>query len=436
MNAILMLPVIDGPIPWIFGALSIAALIVLLVRRLTRRWVLLALAGMLVGAVIGYVVYLWGNSTRAFGGFLPPEVSWWLIASFAAAGLALASLWRTRWWRRTVAIIAVPVFLITGGLGINAYFGLDRTVADVLGIVISKPIVLPTDSPSPTPSASPTPAGPLWATWRPPADMPHLGSIGTVTIPGVVSGFKARQAGLYLPPAALVANAPQLPLLIFMMGYPGTPAPERIGAVMQTFAAAHHGLAPIVIIADQIGTVGGDPACADSKHYGQAQTYIMTDVVAWARAHLNVNPDPKYWAIGGYSNGATCAIKYATLAPTEWASILSVSPEEYPGVDYSARVIRNVYEGNRAAWEAAKPVNLLATRHGTLGGLWAVVTTGSLDTVFGPGTRRLAEAMKAAGIDTNVLTIPGVGHVGDNFPAGVEAGMTALYPRLGLAPAG
>lgn len=429
LDPLLHLRVIGGPVPWIVGALALAAAGYLLIGRPTRQRVLRLIIGLLGGAVVGFAVYQWGTVTRSFGGSLPLEVAWWLVAAFAGVGLAVANLWKSRWWRKAVAIVSIPVFLVWGGLGINAYFGLNPTVADVLGIVDSKPIALP---PLPAkPAAAPT--SPLYTTWSAPSGMSSRGEVGVVDIPNTASRFAARNAGIYLPPAALVAHAPALPVVVFMMGYPGNPAPNRVAEVVQKSAASHQGLAPIVVVVDQVGT-GGDPACADSTQLGNAKTYVMKDVVDWIDTHLNIIHDKRYWTLGGYSNGATCAVTFAALDPDRWGNVLAVSPEEFPGSEYSDKVIQGVYNGDRAAWEAAKPSTILAGAKGRLDDSWAVLTTGQLDTRFGTATKRLAADLKNAGVRVDLITIPGVAHVGENFPKGLGAAFERLYPRLGLAP--
>jgi len=54
-------------------------------------------------------------------------------------------------------------------------------------------------------------------------DLAAAGVVSTVVIPGSVSGFAARPAWVYLPPAALVRNPPALPVLVLLHGQPGSP---------------------------------------------------------------------------------------------------------------------------------------------------------------------------------------------------------------------
>ena len=428
MDALLTMQIIGGPVPWILCALSAVCALLLLLRKPSPRWMIASAAGILSGALVALVFVLIADATAMFEIPLPIEVAAWSIATFAAVGLAIASLWKSRWRRKLLAAVGIVVFAITGVVQVNAVFDLNPTVGDLLGVVVRHPITLPKAHAT----AAPTDGQPLAATWVAPANMPSTGRVGTVTIPATVSKFSARPAGLYLPPAALVKNPPALPLVIMMMGYPGTPNPAPISAVMNKFASEHQGLAPIVVVADQIGQ-HGDPACADSAKLGHAATYIKTDVLDWAKAHLHIIRDPRYVVIAGYSNGATCAVKFAAQDPKAFGNVLSVSPEQYPGMHYSQTVIQTVYGGDRSSWEADKPETILADHSGSYSGVNAVITTGALDTAFGPATRSLAGAARAAGMHVSLLTIPGVAHVGKNLSAGLTDGFAQLAQVLGLA---
>jgi enterochelin esterase-like enzyme len=425
---ILTLPIIQGPVPWICYAVAIAFALYLLIRRPTLIWVLTALIGILAGAAVALGIFLYANTSDAFGDPLPTPVLWWAMATFAGIGLAVVNLWRSRWWRKVIAAVGIVVFAVTGTIGVNAFYGLDPTVGSLLGIIANKPIVIPTNSPAPTRTST----EPLYKTWKPPADMPAKGTIGTQVIPATTSGFKARPAGIYLPPAALVKDAPALPVIIFMMGYPGNPDPSYIGATLDAYAAKNNGLAPIAVVADQIGT-GGDPACADSKAYGNAETYITTDVVNWVKANLNVIPDTSEWVIGGYSNGGGCAIKYGVKDPQEWQNIIDISGEPFPGSEDAASVTQKIYGGSSAAFDAAKPVNIMAAHPGAYSRMNAVFTAGGNDPTYMAAAKTVSDAARAAGMNVSLQIIPGAGHVGDALTTGLDLSVGWMYPLLGLS---
>jgi len=432
-DALLTIEIIDGPLIVVLYILSIVAIIYLLLRRPTARWIATALVGILAGAVIGAATVLIVNTLGAFGEPLPVPADIWVIVTFAALALAIVNLWWSRWWRKVIAAVSIVVIALTGTLAVNAYFGLNHTVGALFGIVTGKPI----DGFGPVNTATADPTKPLYETWKPPADMPKTGKTGILTgkdaIPNTLSGFKARDASLYLPPAAQVKNAPRLPFVLMMMGQPGTPDPQYIAAVLDKYAAQHQGLAPIVVVADQLGDPSLDPVCADSTKYGKVHTYLTQDVVNWAKTNLNILHSAKYWTIAGYSNGGACAFQMGAQSPDVWGNILDISGDEFPGVETQDATIRDVFGGNKAAFDAAKPTSILAAHKGTYSGSDAIFTVGQNDPGFIPGADRNAKAAKAAGMTTTYYVVPGAGHVVDALNGGLTKGFEVLYPRLGLS---
>jgi enterochelin esterase-like enzyme len=429
MDDLLELPIIAGPVPWIVYGAAVAFALYLLIRKPTVRWVVTAALGIVIGAAVGLGIFIWGKLTGGLGDPLLDAVMWWAMATFGAIGLAVVNLWKSRWWRKVIAIIAIPVFAAAGTIGINAAYGLNPNLGDLIGIVGGKPIVKPTPH-----ATNGAPAQPIYETWKPPADMPKQGETGSQPIPGVVSGFQARNAGIYLPPAALVSNAPPLPLMIMMMGEPGSPDPTYVSGVANTYAAQHEGLAPIIIVADQLGGENTDPACADSKAFGNAATYIKTDVVNWARKNLNIIDDPRYWIMAGYSNGGGCAVKYVAQEPTVFKNLIDISGEVYPGSEDPQSVTDTIYGGSAAAFDAAKPINIMqAAPKGTYDGITAFFSAGQLDPQFQGEATQVSNAARGVGMNVTYTVIPGVGHVGNNVPDALTAAFALFYPVLGLS---
>ncbi|MDQ1127949.1 alpha/beta hydrolase-fold protein [Microbacterium sp. SORGH_AS_0888] len=424
---LLTLELINSPIVWIFVALAVALALVVVLVRPWRGWrLLIALA---VGAIGGYVAVIGLEALGAFDGPLPGSASIWAAGGFALAAVGVVGAFSRPWWRRALAVVLVLVALVAAGLGVNRSYGLTHTLATILGIQALE------SAPLPAATASSDDPATLFQTWTPPADMPAKGRVSALSdaerIPD--TGFAARDAALYLPPAALVAHPPKLPLIVFMMGQPGTPDPTSLAAALDAFAAAHHGLAPIAIVVDQLGSINADPACHDSDKYGKVSTYINTDVPAYARTHLNIVDDPAYWVIGGYSNGGACAFAYAAQYPQLWGNLMDVSGNEYPGSEHVAKTTQEVFGGDAAAFEAARPTSWLTRNAGSYGGHAAVFTHGDQDATFGPGQVANAAAAKAAGFTVYETTLPGVNHTGPALDLGLRFAIDSLGPRLGLA---
>ena len=288
------------------------------------------------------------------------------------------------------------------------------------------------------PLPGPDPTAPLSNTWRAPATMPKHGAVvpltGALEIPST-AGFAPRTASLYLPPAALTQNPPSLPLIVFMMGQPGSPDPGPISEAMDRLAAEHHGLAPIVIVADQLGAPDNNPACVDSAAFGGVEQYFTTDIPNWARTHLRLVKDPSDWTIAGFSNGGGCALAWGLAHPDVWGNVVSLSGESYQGTEFPDEVLHQVFGGDDAAYEAAKPATTAAQNAGRFAGHAAVFTAGDQDPVFTEQTKLSAQIAHDAGFETSWFAIPGADHTGALVP-GLLRAFPVLYPRLGLAPQG
>jgi len=414
--------------PWLIGALcvaSIALTLYLLVRRQPSRWPLWAALAMAAGAGSAVAFAIFARKADLFGMALPWQAIAWGMAGLAAVGVAVANFWRASWRRRMLAAASIPVVLLTTTLGINAYYGLNPTVASFLHIQINRPVTV-------TGVTGPDAGGPLYQTWQPPADMPSTGEQGTIEIPATTSGFAARTAGIYEPPAARTAHPPRLPLVIMMLGQPGDPDPQYIAKILDAQAQKNKGLAPYVLVVDQLGDPTKDPACADSTAYGNVETYVTRDVVDFART-LPVQQAPGEWTIVGYSNGGGCAFKYAAEHPDIWGNVLSVSGEIVPGSEHPDETIADVFGGSAAAYTAAAPTSILSAHVAAYPDEWALFTAGQNDPAYIDQARRAAAAAAKAGWNVDSFVVPGAGHVVDALEGGLAEGFARLYPRLGLS---
>ncbi|WP_427016912.1 alpha/beta hydrolase [Pseudarthrobacter sp. P1] len=426
-KAILDTVVSDGPVLWLgFGVFAVVFAVLFL--RPSTRWTVRALAAVAAGALVGAAaIWLLDGVVDAFKVPLPRLAWFWGVLGTAALGLAAANFRGVPRWRTVVAIVAVPVFALVAALGVNAGFGLNKTLGSVLGISTEDTIDLR------PPTASTAPDGPLYQHWSAPAGMPAKGTTGVKDIPATVSGFVARPAGIYLPPAALVEHPPKLPFMVLMMGQPGAPDPQYVAGVLDAFAASHQGLAPIVVVADQIGPDMDDTLCLDTARFGKVETYINTDVATWAKANLNILTDRAHWVVGGYSSGGQCALSFAIKHPQLWGNLLDISGELFPGAEDPADNLATIFGGDQSAYDAQKPLALMA---GKTFDTTAVFTAGDQDTVYARAAAEVAAAAKAAGMATTLSLVPGAGHGGEALTEGLHDGFGVLYPRLGLSPRG
>lgn len=431
-NWLLNLDIIEGPLPVGVWVLSGICVVVLLFRPLKRSWLLRALIGVLGGALIGVVVVFLANVTNVFDARLPSSVVWWVGGAFAAIGLAVASMWDSGIGRRIVAGALIVLSLVSATFGVNASFGIYRTLGSMLGISALESV----DALS-GPGSGASAGGPVYASWNPPADLPAKGKVGLLTgataIPST-AGFTPRDASIYLPPAAQVQDAPALPFVVMMMGMPGDPDPSFIAAALDDLAAKNRGLAPIVIVADQLGDPNHDPVCADSAKYGGVSTYFNQDIVTYAKTRLNIIDDPKYWTIAGYSNGGACAFTWGTQHPEIWGNIISISGDDFPGAEIQSQTTQEVYGGDSQAYDAAKPAAWIEKNKGRFDGHVAIFTAGENDATFLPYATANAALASDAGFTTTLYVVPGADHFASAVQGGLAKAFEVLYPVVGLAP--
>ncbi|MFE1665868.1 alpha/beta hydrolase [Microbacterium sp. P02] len=425
---LLSLELLDSPVLALTAAATALLLLIVVLPRPRHPWRFVFGAG--AGAVLAFATLAVVDVTQAIGDNVLPAAGAWVSVGFAAVGLSVAGVLTRPWWRRLVALAAAALALCATVVGVNFAYGIDHNLSAILGVQSAPAVTLPALT---TDDADQT----LFSSWKPPAGMPQQGMVGALSGANAIPspGYAAREPAIYLPPAALVENPPKLPLLVFMMGQPGSPDPTSLAIALDDYAAAHQGLAPIAIVADQLTDPERDPACRDSAAYGAVSTYFNTQIPAFALAKLNIDPDPATWTIGGYSNGGSCAITWAAQHPHIWGNVIDVSGNEFPGSETGAETTAAVFGGDTAAFEASKPANVMAAAPpGAYRGHTAVFTAGSDDEEFGPGQERNARAARDAGFTVTFEKIPGAGHTGEALDQGLALSLDAMGKAWGLAP--
>ena len=119
----------------------------------------------------------------------PAPSSLWIWIGLSGLAVAVAVLgWRgSRWWRRGVSLLAIPLCLLGAGVALNLWVGYVRTVQDAWNQVTAGPLPDETDM------------GTVMAMRGKGA--PAHGALVRVSIPDDGSGFKHRTELVYLPPA-------------------------------------------------------------------------------------------------------------------------------------------------------------------------------------------------------------------------------------------
>jgi S-formylglutathione hydrolase FrmB len=420
-------PLTSGVAPPLLLTTGGLALLFLITRRHDRRWwyilgTVAAAATVLVGLLMVTTVLL-----APFPDPLPGVVWWAIGVAAATAGVAITLL---RGRRRPLSGIGVALSAVlvvaAAGNQVNVQFGQFPTPRSLLGLPASNQVDMGRLSPAAAVTVSRPNGRALDATWRAPAGMPPSGAVSEVSIPGTVSGFAARPAWLYLPPAYLASPRAQLPVLVLLAGQPGSPRDWLDGgglaATMDRFAAAHHGLAPVVVVPDNLGSVIANPLCLDSR-LGRVQTYLTLDVPAWVQTHMQIDGTPGSWAVGGSSAGGTCALQLALNAPALYPTFLDVSGQTGPTLGDRARTVAAAFGGNTSAFAAVEPLDQLARhRYAVTSGCFVV---GSADTLYRPQAQQVTAAARHAGMNVRYQEVPG----GHDWRVGAQA-LDAALPWL------
>jgi S-formylglutathione hydrolase FrmB len=422
----------DGPVYWSAWVLGAAAAVYLVWRPQAvgrRRWYLgvaaaLAVAAGLVLLVHWILIYL----TSVFPDDLPSLVLAWVYAGVTALLVVLLRLRADSWRRRTLDILALLTVVLLAAVQINAYFGLNRTVADLTGTALTRIPPLEQElQRQPGHSALPL------AGWTPAGELPPDGVIRAVSIPGTTSGLQTRTSYVYLPPAYFAANRPSLPVLVLVPGQPGGPADWLSGGAllprMAGFANRHGGVAPVVVVVDPNGSQSANTLCMDSD-LARADTYLAVDVPHWISATLDVDTDARQWAVGGFSFGATCAVQLVTRHPDVYTGFLAFASEREPALAKERqKTVDAAFHGDTAAFDAQLPLTLLKERR--YEGKVAYFAAGATDPEFVANLQTLATAARGAGFTVESDVVQRTGHSWDMLTPGMDNGLELLTRHWG-----
>ncbi len=213
-------------------------------------------------------------------------------------------------------------------------------------------------------------------------------------------------------------------------GQPGGPddwlLAGRLADVADAFAAAHDGLAPVVVVPDSTGSPFGNPLCLDSR-LGAAETYLADDVPEWVAAHLQVSGR---LAIGGFSFGGTCALQLAVRRPDVYPTFLDISGQAEPSLGDHARTVQDAFGGDEDAFRLVEPLAELAGKRYPTSAGWLAV--GRDDPDFRPQDEQVAAAARAAGMQVTLDEPPG-GHSWSMASDALGRALPWIAARTGLA---
>ncbi|MCW3767300.1 esterase family protein [Paenarthrobacter sp. PAE-2] len=431
MDFIADISLVQGPVLWCAWTAGAAGGLYLLwgrgVRWALRAVIAVLLAAAVVAAVHWFLVYVF----YIFPGTLPWEIMAWSVAGVGALLLWLVRLRGPRWRGKAAATAALLGVLLLSAVQINAYFGLNRTVGDLLGTAVAR--IQPLETGLMRQPGGPAPTN--LDNWTSPGNLPSVGLLRKAAIPGPRSGLNMREAFIYLPPAYRGTQRPALPVLVLFSGQPGGPADWLTGGALRSqldrFAAAHNGLAPVVVVVDPNGSANGNTMCMDSR-IAQADTFLSQDVPAWISQTLDVDNDPRQWAVGGFSFGATCAVQMGTRHPDLYPSVLAFASEQEPALAKERQKTIDVsFGGDTASFEAQTPLQLM--KQGNFAGKTAYFAAGAKDPEFLGYMEVLSAAAGEAGFMIETREIANTGHSWDMASRALPGALDFMAVRWGIS---
>lgn len=436
------LSLISGAVPIVSAMLGALAVLFLLLRRSLRWWifaVITAMAALALSALSCWAVihvFFWWAEDLPFSMVLYLALLMWVLtlgSTTALGGLRRrrSARGRTSAVRRSLACVATVVLILFVGIQVNASFGQYPTV----GSLLNPPIAIAEAAPPRMQLAvgSHFMATPVSARWHGAADLPTAGTVFATKIPGLVSGFQARDAMVYLPPAYAASQRPVLPVLVLVSGQPGAPEAwlhsSDLVKTLDSYASRHEGVAPIVVIPDPNGSSSANTMCLNSS-LAQADSYMAQDVPNWIKTHLDADTNHAHWAIGGFSYGGTCAVQQVTRHPDVYSSFLAVSPEKEPALTVDRKLtIDRAFKGDAAAFDAQVPLTLLAKNRYPLVRGW--FAAGAQDAQYSANVKILEKAARQAGMTIESASYPG-GHSWSVVNAALPKGLAFTFVGIGL----
>lgn len=388
------LSLMHGWVPVVVQTLAVAMLAGALAGRSRRRLVWELPVVVAVGVILVAGAH-WFIGSAGVAGDAPPVGLWIRIGLAGSAAAIVAVGWRgVRCWRRVVAVLAVPLCVLSVALALNGWVGYFPTVHALWTQVTAGP--LPNQADRATVAA-------MQRTGVTPAN----GVMVPVTIGSQASGFKHRGELVYLPPAWFATTPPpSLPVVMMIGGEFNTPSDwVRAGDAVSTvdrFAAGHGGYAPVLVFVDAGGAFNIDTECVNGSR-GNAADHLTKDVVPFMVADFGVSPNRSHWGVAGFSAGGTCAVDLTVMHPELFSAFADIAGDLGPNSGTTAQTIERLFGGSPDAWARFDPVTVI-TRHGPYQGV-----SGSFSVVAGQdgAANTLCGLGRTLGIVCAVTTVPG-----------------------------
>jgi S-formylglutathione hydrolase FrmB len=343
---------LTGWLPLTIEIVAVVALVAVVGWR-TRRWRLIWVPiSVLVGVGVALAAWAYMNSEGLASD--PAPFTLWVWTAVFGAAVAVAVLgWRgSRWWRRGLSVLAIPVTLLAACVSLNQWVGYYPSVQAAWGAVTAGALPHQIDA-SELPSLRNT--------------TQDTGKVVEVDIPKDASGFKHRSEYVYLPPAWFAGpTPPKLPVVMMIAGEFNTPADwMRSGNAMpiiDDYAKTHGGQAPIFVFVDVGGSFNNDTECVNGPR-GNAADHLTEDVRPFVVSQYGASADPNQWAVVGWSMGGTCAVDLTVMHPDLFRTFEDIAGDHGPTAGTKQQTIDRLYGGDASQYDRFDP-RAVMTKHG------------------------------------------------------------------------
>ncbi len=319
-----------------------------------------------------------------------------VLTLLALVGLLLRAR-RGGWLRRAAAVLSVVLLVATVAATVNTAVGAYPTVADLLGV---------SRYPAPTSVEA--------------EDDVENGALASIPVPDTASHFGAFDAQVWLPPQYFTQPTTRFPVAILMHGNPGRSTDWLDGgsAAETGLASSRAGHPVILVFPTVLQDPYGDSLCVNTALQGNAETYVVQDVVAAVDGQLRTRADPAHRTLGGFSMGGFCALNLGLKHPDVFSVALAFSaltvcePDAIPGGNEELFDSPD-WQEQAAANSPADYVDHLDGARGPA--VW--LDAGESETeIVGP-MEQLGEQLTARGFTVQVHTRPGGHDFGTWAPA-------------------
>lgn len=365
---------INGWLPITIQVAAVSALIAATGWR-TRRWRLRWLPAAVAVGIAAIVAVKWILDSQGWG----PSYPWGLWPWIGLTGLAAAVLifgWRgSPWWRRAIALASVPLCLVATATAVNASLTYLPTVQAAWQRATGHqpPQWIDQDK--------------LRAMQQADAK-PTSGTVVSIKTPSDISGFAHRDELVYLPPVWFSSNPPPRLPVVMVIGPEFSSPPDwllyaRGLDIIDRFAHAHGGAAPVVVFPDTSGSFTNDTECVNGPR-GNAADHITKEFVPYVISNFGVSADASGWGVAGWSTGGTCSVMMLATHPELFSAIVSLDGQLGPNAGPKNQTIARLFGGDAEAWAAFDP-RTAVQRHGLYQGkaAWLGVA-GDVPTVHSP----------------------------------------------------